>query len=45
MTQALVAHGTRYGSTREVADAVAATLGEQGIDMDVKQAREVRSLR
>ena len=40
----LVAYGTRYGSTREVAEAVAATLEEQGIETDVKQAREVRSL-
>jgi menaquinone-dependent protoporphyrinogen oxidase len=44
MTQILVAYGTRYGSTREVAETVAATLGEQGIDTHVKQAREVRSL-
>jgi menaquinone-dependent protoporphyrinogen oxidase len=44
MTQMLVAYGTRYGSTREVAEAVAATLVEQGIETDVKQAREVRSL-
>jgi menaquinone-dependent protoporphyrinogen oxidase len=44
MTRVLVAYGTRYGSTREVAETVAATLGEQGIDTDVKQAREVRSL-
>jgi menaquinone-dependent protoporphyrinogen oxidase len=44
MTQILVAYGTRYGSTREVAETVAATFGEHGIDTDVKQAREVRSL-
>ena len=44
MTQVLVAYGTRYGSTREVAETVAATLGEQGIETDVKRAREVRSL-
>jgi menaquinone-dependent protoporphyrinogen oxidase len=44
MTQVLVAYGTRYGSTREVAEAVAATFTEQGIDTDVRQAREVRSL-
>ncbi len=42
--QLLVAYGTRYGSTREVAETVAATLTEQGIDTEVKQAREVRSL-
>ena len=40
----LVAYGTRYGSTREVAETVAATLEEQGVEADVKQAREVRSL-
>jgi menaquinone-dependent protoporphyrinogen oxidase len=44
MTQVLVAYGTRYGSTREVAEAVAATLGEQGAHIEVRQAREVRSL-
>ena len=44
MTHVLVAYGTRYGSTREVAETVAATLEEQGVDTDVKQAREVRSL-
>ena len=44
MTQTLVAYGTRYGSTREVAEAVAATLEEQGVETDVKQAREVRSV-
>jgi menaquinone-dependent protoporphyrinogen oxidase len=44
MTQVLVAYGTRYGSTCEVAEAVAATLEEQGIDSDVKNAREVHSL-
>jgi menaquinone-dependent protoporphyrinogen oxidase len=40
----LVAYGTRYGSTREVAETVAATLEEEGVDADVKQAKEVRSL-
>jgi menaquinone-dependent protoporphyrinogen oxidase len=44
MTQILVAYGTRYGSTREVAEAVAVTLEEPGIETDVKSAREVRSL-
>lgn len=40
----LVAYATRYGSTKEVAEAVAATLGEQGLEVEVKAAREVRSL-
>jgi menaquinone-dependent protoporphyrinogen oxidase len=44
MTRFLVAYGTRYGSTREVAETVASTLQEQGLDTDVKTAREVRSL-
>ena len=44
MTQVRVAYGTRYGSTREVAEAVAATLEERGADAEVRQAREVRSL-
>ena len=37
MTHMLVAYGTRYGSTREVAETVAATLAEQGIETDVTQ--------
>jgi menaquinone-dependent protoporphyrinogen oxidase len=40
----LVAYATRYGSTKEVAEAVATTLEEQGLEVEVKQARDVRSL-
>jgi len=40
----LVAYATRYGSTKEVAETVAATLEEQGLEVEVKMAREVRSL-
>jgi menaquinone-dependent protoporphyrinogen oxidase len=40
----LVAFATRYGSTREVADAIAATMRESGISVDVQPAKEVRSL-
>lgn len=43
-TKVLVAYGTRYGSTEEVAETVAATLEEQGLEVEVKPAREVRSL-
>lgn len=43
-TTILVAYATRYGSTKEVAETVAATLGEQGLEVEVKTAREVRSL-
>jgi flavorubredoxin len=31
----LVAYATRYGSTQEVAEAVAATLREGGLEVDV----------
>ena len=44
MTQVLVAYGSRYGSTREVAEAVAATLRERGVQAEAMPAREVRSL-
>jgi menaquinone-dependent protoporphyrinogen oxidase len=44
MTEVLVAYGTRYGSTEEVAKTVAATLEEQGLEVELKPAREVRSL-
>lgn len=40
----LVAYATKYGSTREVAEAIGARLREQGLGADVKPAREVRSL-
>ena len=40
----LVTYATRYGSTREVAEAVAATLGEAGREVDLQPVRKVRSL-
>lgn len=42
--QVLVAYATRYGSTKEVAETVATTLEERGVGVEVKAAREVRSL-
>jgi menaquinone-dependent protoporphyrinogen oxidase len=40
----LVGYATRYGSTQEVAEAVAATLRECGLAVDIQPMREVRSL-
>lgn len=40
----LVAYATRYGSTREVAETVAATLRERGLEVDIQPMREVRTL-
>jgi len=40
----LVTYATRYGSTQEVAEAVAATLREGGSEVDLRPAREVHSL-
>jgi menaquinone-dependent protoporphyrinogen oxidase len=40
----LVAYATRYGSTQEVAEAVAATLRERGLEVDTQPMREVRAL-
>jgi menaquinone-dependent protoporphyrinogen oxidase len=40
----LVAYATRYGSTQEVAETVAATLREGGIEVDVHPMQEVRTL-
>ncbi|RME32254.1 MAG: flavodoxin [Thermoflexia bacterium] len=37
----LVAYATRAGSTAEVAQAVAETLRETGLDVDLRRAREV----
>lgn len=40
----LVAYATRYGSTQEVAEAVAATLRERGLEVVIQPMREVRTL-
>lgn len=40
----LLAYATRYGSTQEVAEAVAATLRERGLEVDIQPMREVRAL-
>jgi menaquinone-dependent protoporphyrinogen oxidase len=44
MTTVLVGYTTRYGSTQEVAEAVADTLRECGLEVEVKPMREVRTL-
>jgi menaquinone-dependent protoporphyrinogen oxidase len=44
MKPVLVAYATKYGSTREVAEAIAATLGEHGLPTEARPAREVSSL-
>ena len=43
-TSVLVGYATRYGSTQEVAEAVAATLRESGLAVDIQPVREVRTL-
>jgi menaquinone-dependent protoporphyrinogen oxidase len=40
----LVGYATRYGSTQEVAEAVATTLRERGLAVDIGPMREVRTL-
>ena len=40
----LVAYATRYGSTQEVAEAVAATLRERGLEVDFQPMRQVRTI-
>lgn len=40
----LVAYATKYGSTREVAEAIAQTLREDGLEVDFSAAKDVRSL-
>ena len=40
----LVAYATRYGSTQEVAEAIAAALREHGLEVDLHPMRKVRTL-
>ncbi len=40
----LVGYATHYGSTQEVAEAVAATLRECGLEVDIQSMRKVRTL-
>jgi menaquinone-dependent protoporphyrinogen oxidase len=40
----LVTYATRYGSTQEVAEQIAETLREQGLEASVQPARQVQSL-
>jgi menaquinone-dependent protoporphyrinogen oxidase len=40
----LVGYATRYGSTQEVAEAVATTLRDCGLEVDIQPVREVQSL-
>lgn len=40
----LVAYGTKHGSTREVAEAVAGTLAERGFELEVRPAAQVGDL-
>lgn len=40
----LVAYATRYGSTQEVAESVAASLREGGLEVEIQSMREVRAL-
>ena len=40
----LVGYATQYGSTQEVAEAIAETLRESGLEVDLQPARDVRDL-
>jgi menaquinone-dependent protoporphyrinogen oxidase len=40
----LVAFASRYGSTREVAEAIAVQLSEQGFAVDLRHLRDVKTL-
>lgn len=43
-TSVLIGYATRYGSTQEVAEVIAAVLREAGLPVDLQLFREVRSL-
>jgi menaquinone-dependent protoporphyrinogen oxidase len=43
-THILLAYATKHGSTKEVAEAIAETLGTRGHEVDVRAAADVREL-
>jgi menaquinone-dependent protoporphyrinogen oxidase len=43
-TSVLVGYATHYGSTQKAAEALAATLREQGLEVDIQSTRKVRTL-
>ena len=43
-TKVLMGFATKYGSTQEVAEAIAATFHEKGLLVDLKQVRDVKTL-
>jgi len=44
MNEVLVAYASKYGSTREVAEAIGSTLREGGTPADVRPARDVENV-
>ena len=44
MPRVLVAYATKHGSTREVAEAIAARLRENGLDADLRRAADVEAV-
>ncbi len=44
MTTILVAYASKHGSTAEIAEVIGAVLRDEGHDVDVRAARDVRSL-
>ena len=44
MASALVAYATKFGSTREVAERIADRLRNRGVEVDLRAAREVKSV-
>jgi len=41
----LLAYASKYGSTQEVAEAIAKAMREKGLEVDLQQASQVRSLK
>ena len=40
----LIAYASKHGTTREVAESIAQTLGERGLAVEVEEARRVRDI-
>jgi menaquinone-dependent protoporphyrinogen oxidase len=43
-TKVLVAYGSKYGSTKEIAEKIGEAIAREGLEVDIKSAKDVKSI-